>query len=331
MPDREGGTTKTLRGLLAAWFITQSSRVAATLGFFKPQPLPGRNGRLYLPAKESNLSFGPLKRSKHSLSVSPPLALPTLPPVEAASPNDTPLSNPVESFQTTHWSLVLSARAENSGTAQHALEQLCRAYWFPLYAYVRRQGQNADDAKDLTQEFFSRFLERGNFSLADRERGRFRTFLLTSLKRFLNEEWRKANRQKRGGGQQWVPLEVDDAENRFTAQPKDGLSPDLLYDRRWAEALLERVLAQLRKDYEATGRSEVYGQLQQFLWGRQAEISYAEMAQRLGINEGAVKVAVHRLRQRFRDLLREEVANTVETAEQIDEELRHLLGAFGGV
>lgn len=224
----------------------------------------------------------------------------------------------------------MSAGHDSESVARAALEQLCQAYWYPLYAYVRRQGQSPEDAQDLTQSFFERFLERGYFSLADRERGRFRTFLLTSLKHFLAEEWRKQNRQKRGGGQTFVPISPEDAENRYSAEPSTGLSPDLLYDRRWAEALLERVLAQLRKDYDSTGRTAVYGQLQQFLWGRQAEISYSEMGSRLGINEGAVKVAVHRLRQRFRELLQEEVATTVRAPDQVESEMRHLLGAFAG-
>ncbi|HTI72726.1 MAG TPA: sigma-70 family RNA polymerase sigma factor [Candidatus Limnocylindria bacterium] len=244
------------------------------------------------------------------------------------SSHNTPIMGAGESFKTTHWSVVLSAGHDSESIAQQALEQLCQAYWFPLYSYVRRQGQNPDDAKDLTQEFFSRFLEHGRFAQADRERGRFRTFLLTSLKRFLNEEWRRANRQKRGGGVVFTPLAAEDAEHRFSAEPRDHLAPDLLYDRRWAEALLERVLARLRTDYDSTGRAAVYTQLQQFLWGRQAEISYAEMGKQLGLNEGAVKVAVHRLRQRFRELLRDEVANTVERPEQIDEELQYLLQAF---
>ncbi len=223
----------------------------------------------------------------------------------------------------------MSAGHDSEGGGRQALEQLCKAYWFPLYSYVRRRGLSPDDAKDLTQAFFERFLEKGFFAMADPGRGRFRTFLLTSLKNFLHEEWRRANRQKRGGGKVIVPFASDDAEDRYTAQPMDELSPDLLYDRRWAEAMLERVTLRLRGDYESTGRTAVYLQLQQFLWGGNAEISYAEIGEQLNLNAGAVKVAVHRLRQRFRDLLREEVANTVRTADQIDEELRHLLGAFG--
>jgi RNA polymerase sigma-70 factor (ECF subfamily) len=244
--------------------------------------------------------------------------------------NRTPAHLEAQSFKTTHWSVVLLAGDASESVAQQALEHLCRAYWFPLYAYARREGQSPEDAEDLTQSFFARFLERGYFARADRERGRFRTFLLSSLKHFLTEEWRKANREKRGGGKEFVPFEPGEAENRYATEPRDELSPDLLFDRRWAEALLERVMARLGKDYDSTGRTEVYTRLQQFLWGRQAEVSYAEMGAQLGMNEGAVKVAVHRLRQRFRDLLREEVANTVQTPEQVEEELRHLMGAFGG-
>lgn len=233
-------------------------------------------------------------------------------------------------FQTTHWSVVLRAGDACESTARQALEELCRAYWFPLYAYVRRQGQRAEDAQDLTQEFFSRFLEHGNFERANPGRGRFRTYLLTSLKRFLNEEWRRANRQKRGGGQFVTPVNLEDAEVRLSAEPCDTLSPDRLYDRRWVDALLERVVERLRQDYESTGRKSVYLQLQQYLWGPLAEVSYAEMGRRLKMNEGAVKVAVHRLRQRYRELLREEVAHTVEKPEDVEEELRYMLATFSG-
>ena len=243
--------------------------------------------------------------------------------------NRTPGPGTSESFKTTCWSVVLSAGHDPADVARQALELLCRAYWFPLYAYVRRHGHSPEDAQDLTQEFFAVFIARGAFARADRERGRFRTYLLTSLKHFLHEEWRRANRQKRGGGVTFVPMDADTAESRYVEEARDGLSPDLLYDRRWAEALLGRVMARLRTDYDSTGRAAVYEQLQQFLWGRQAEVSYDEMGSRLGMTEGAVKVAVHRLRNRFRDLLREEVADTVGSPDQVELELGHLLGAFG--
>ena len=243
-------------------------------------------------------------------------------PVPATGPNRP------EAFQTTHWSVVLSAGHESEGVARAALEKLCQAYWFPLYAYVRRQGHSPEDSQDLTQAFFERFLERGYFARADQERGWFRTFLLTSLQHFLQEEWRRNQRQKRGGGATFATLSPGEAEQRYTAEPRHELSPDVLYDRRWAEAVLERVMARLANDYASTGRTTVYTRLQQFLWGRQAEVSYAAMGAELGLAESAVKVAVHRLRQRFRDLLREEVANTVQSADQIEAELRHLMAAF---
>ena len=231
-------------------------------------------------------------------------------------------------FNTTHWSVVLAAGGGASAAAQEALDKLCQSYWFPLYAFLRRQGRSPEDAEDLTQEFFARFLARDYFAMADRDCGRFRTFLLTSLKRFQTDEWRRGNRQKRGGGMTFISTAAAEAECRYSAEPSHDLSPDRLFERRWAEAVLEKVLSRLRLDYGSTGRAEVYSQLQQFLWGGQAELSYAEMGQRLGLTEGAVKVAVHRLRQRFRDLLRDEVAQTVESPNQVDEELQHLLGVF---
>jgi len=239
-----------------------------------------------------------------------------------------PENSSAEAFKTTQWSVILSAGAVSDSVSRRALERLCSAYWFPIFAYVRRQGRSPEDAQDLTQEFFARFLEHGYFARADRDRGRFRTFLLTSLKHFLNEDWKKSTRIKRGGVNALQPLSIDDAELRYAAGFRDTLSPDHLYERRWAEALLERVLHQLQCDYAATGRGEIYRQLQQFLWGRQAELSYADMGTRLGMNEGAVKVAVHRLRQRFRQLLHQEVAQTVEHGGEIEAELRYLLEVF---
>jgi RNA polymerase sigma-70 factor (ECF subfamily) len=231
-------------------------------------------------------------------------------------------------FNTTRWSVVMAAGAGSSESARAAVEKLCRSYWFPLYAFGRRLGNSPEDAEDLTQEFFARFLARDHFALADRACGRFRTFLLTSLKRFQTDEWRRGNRVKRDGGVAFVSTGAAEAESRYSAEPRHELSPDRLFDRRWAEALLERVLDQLRQDYSSTGRAGIYTQLQQFLWGRNAEMSYAEMGRQLGLNEGAVKVAVHRLRQRFRDLLRAEVARTVESPDQVEDELQHLLGVF---
>jgi len=233
-----------------------------------------------------------------------------------------------ESFKTTHWSVVLSSGNASENVARQALEHLCRTYWPPLYAYVRRQGHSPEDAQDLTQGFFERFIERGYFALADPERGRFRTFLLTSLQRFMVEEWRKTSRQKRGGGQVLMTLPTTGAEEAYAAALHDDLSPDRLYDRRWAEVLLNRVMVCLAEDYASSGRAAMYKELQRSLWGGRAEVSYAELGAQLGMTEGAIKVAVHRLRHRFRDLLREEVADTVRTPEQVEEEMQHLLAAF---
>jgi RNA polymerase sigma factor (sigma-70 family) len=234
----------------------------------------------------------------------------------------------VASFRTTHWSVVLNAGRDERGAANEALESLCKAYWYPLYAFARRQGREPEDAQDLTQEFFARFLERDSFALASPERGRFRSFLLTCFKRFAAESWRKATRLKRGGRVAAISLDAADAEGRYSMEPKEEQSPDRLFERRWAETLLERAVGRLRQDYESTGRTAVYMQLQQFLWGREASLSYAEMGERLGMAEGAVKVAVHRLRQRFRDILHEEVANTVASPEDVADELRHLMTVF---
>lgn len=248
--------------------------------------------------------------------------------LEPPTPHHPPPTPGAGAFKTTQWSLVLSADGSPGSASFRALEKLCQTYWFPVYTFVRRQAKSPEDAQDLTQEFFSRFLAKGGFSKADRERGRFRSFLLTSVKHFLTEDWRKANRQKRGGGQPALPIVGNEAESRYSAEPLDELSPDKVFDRRWAEALLERVMARLRLDYEMTGRAAVYQQLQQFLWGRDSDVSYAEMGERLGMNEGAVKVAVHRLRQRFREQLHAEVAETVESETDVDAEIRHLLGMF---
>lgn len=231
-------------------------------------------------------------------------------------------------FATTHWSVVLDAGQDDSPQAAGALEWLCRTYWYPLYAYVRRQGHNPVDAQDLVQEFFARFLERNYLRLADRNRGRFRTFLLTSLKHFLINEWSKANCEKRGGRQSLLSWDKELAESRFAAEPAIEQAPDALYDRRWAATLMERSLAALRKEFEQSGKQDLFDRLKVFVWGEKNSISYAAMAEELGMTEGAVKVAVHRLRQRYGDLLRTEVGRTVATPAEIDEELRYLISVI---
>jgi len=228
-------------------------------------------------------------------------------------------------FATTHWSIVLAAGHSSEPGAQDALETLCRTYWYPLYVYVRRQGQSPHDAQDLTQEFFARLLERKHLRLADPDRGKFRAFLLKSLKHFLVNEWKKGRTQKRGGGQCVIPLDADLAESRYAAEPAQALTLDQAYEKRWAVTLLEAVLAGLRESYAAGGRLPVFETLKGFIWGEQATPTYATVAPQLGLTESAVKVAVHRLRSRYRELLRAEIAKTVATPGEVDEELQHLI------
>ena len=231
-------------------------------------------------------------------------------------------------FDTTHWSVVLQAGAETSTGAQAALENLCASYWYPLYAYVRRQGHSVDDAQDLTQEFFARLLERKYLKLADRTRGRFRTFLLTSLKHFLINEWKQANRQKRGGGCQFISRDGAELESRFLAEPADDRSPDKAFERQWALVLLGRVLDQLQAEFVASDRSQVFDELKPFLTGEDDETSYTDVGRRLSMTEGNVKVTVHRLRHRYRELLKQEIFKTVNDPANVDEEIRHLIAAL---
>jgi len=249
-------------------------------------------------------------------------------------PNPTPEADPVSAFAmpavfaTTHWSVVLAAGHSSVPGAQEALEKLCRAYWYPLYVYVRRQGQSPHDAQDLTQEFFARLLEKKYLRLADPDRGKFRAFLLKSLKHFLVNEWEKARTQKRGGGQSFIHLDADLAESRYATEPVQALTLDDVYEKRWAVTLIETVLARLRESYVTAGRLSVFESLKTFIWGEQTTLSYADMAPQLGLTEGAVKVAVHRLRGRYRELLRAEIAETVATPGEVDEELQHLIAVL---
>ena len=231
-------------------------------------------------------------------------------------------------FVTTHWSVVLLAGGSASLEADMALEDLCRAYWYPLYAYVRRQGHPAIDAQDLTQDFFARFLERKHLRLADPEHGRFRTFLLCSLKHFLINEWEKSRAAKRGGAHAIVSWDEQTAEGRYLAEPVDGLTPDRIYEKRWAVTLLEKVLARLREKYVAAEKAPLFDALKPYVWGDTIVEGYGVLAARLGLSEGAVRVGMHRLRESYRELLRDEVARTVASPAEVDEELRHLVAAL---
>lgn len=227
-------------------------------------------------------------------------------------------------FVTTSWTVVLAAGRSDTDHAKAALEELCRAYWYPLYAYVRRRGFSAHDAQDLTQAFFEKLLERHWIGDADPDRGRFRTFLLTAMSRFVSDEWDKMRAQKRGGGVRHVPVQLDSAESRYGFEPADDCTPEQCYERRWALTLLDRVLQRLRAEYENEGRRSLFDSLHACLVGGGESQPYLELAAKLETSEGAVKVAVHRLRKRYRQLLRAEIAQTVQGSEGIDEELRHL-------
>ena len=245
-----------------------------------------------------------------------------MPPSEATS-----VAQPAQLFATTQWSAVFLAGQESSPEATLALERLCANYWYPLYAYVRRKGRTVEEAQDLTQEFFAHFLERKYFRHADRNRGRFRTFLLTSLGHFVINEWTKANREKRGGGQRIVSLDEEMAEARFTAEPAEQPS-ETLYDRGWAGVLLDRALTALNIEFAQAGKQELFARLKIYVWGEKNSLSYREMAEQLGMTEQAVKTSVHRLRKRYGELLRLEVAQTVLTAGDVEEELRYLISVI---
>lgn len=240
------------------------------------------------------------------------------------------MGNPNAVFVTTQWSVVLTAARSDTTRAQEALEKLCRTYWYPLYAYVRRRGHSAEDAQDLTQAFFARLLEKHWVEGADRERGRFRTFLLTAMSRFLSDEWDRERAQKRGGGAVHVPVQIEDAETRYGFEPADDRTPEQIFERNWAVTLLDNVLQALRAEYEQEGNGEIFAKLNGCLAGRRESQPYSELAAQLKTNEGAVKVAVHRMRKRYRKLLRSEIAQTLAEGEDPDEELHHLVSILGG-
>ena len=233
-------------------------------------------------------------------------------------------------FVTTHWSVVLAAGDASSTAARAALEQLCRTYWYPIYAHVRRRGYAPEDAQDLTQEFFARLLAKQWLGMVDRSRGRFRTFLLGAFSHFLANEWHRARCEKRGGGQPLVSWDQATAENRYRAEPVDNLTPEKIYQKRWAATLLEQVLSRLREEHVAAGKRAFFEAVKAFLWGEKNTLSQARLAADLGLSEGALKVAVHRLRRRYRELLRAEIAQTVAGPDEVDEELRELRAVLRG-
>lgn len=231
-------------------------------------------------------------------------------------------------FASTHWSVVLAAGRESSQGAREALTRLCQAYWYPLYAYIRRQGRGPHDAEDLTQEFFARFLEKKFLADVHRERGRFRSFLLAALKHFLANEGDRARAHKRGGRCKFISLDERAAERRYALEPREDLSADKIYERRWALTLLDQVLSRLKGEFADAGKAEQFERLKIFLSVGRSAAPYSAVAAQLRTTEEAVKVAVHRLRKRYRELLREEIAQTVAGRDEIEEEIRHIIAVL---
>jgi len=252
---------------------------------------------------------------------------PAVPPASGSSASDA-ARNPV--FVTTHWSVVLTAGRWDTTLAQVALAKLCRIYWHPLYAYVRRRGYSPHDAEDLTQEFFARLLKRNDVATVGPDRGKFRSYLLGAMNHFLSDEWDKARAQKRGGGKV-IHLDTAVAESVYAQDHADALTPERIFDRRWAVTVLEEVHHRLQQEHRREGKAAQFEALRFSLMGERSAVPYAELAGKLGMSEGAVKVAVHRLRQRYRTLLREFIAETVATPDEVEDELRYLMRALAGV
>jgi RNA polymerase sigma factor (sigma-70 family) len=230
-------------------------------------------------------------------------------------------------FTTTHWSVVLEAQSE-SPEAQEALEKLCRTYWRPIFAFLRRQGLPQTEAEDITQGFFAQLLERGSLNAVRKEKGRLRSFLLGGLKLFLADEQRRAMAIKRGKGQRVIPLEELRADERIEMEPSDPMTAEMIYERRWALTVLERVLSRLKDEYRAAGNATLFDLLKELLPDEPGSPSQAEIASRLGMTENAVRQAFYRFRQRYQSLLREEIAHTVATPGDIEDELRHLIAVI---
>jgi RNA polymerase sigma-70 factor (ECF subfamily) len=234
-------------------------------------------------------------------------------------------------FETTRWSLVLAAGGDDSSAASHALATLCEAYWYPLYAYLRRRGESIEDARDLTQGFLASLLARRGFDHLSPDRGRFRAFLMASLKHFVANEAAARRAARRGGGQVLLPLDAvtGEAERRYTLEPVRPVTPETLFERRWALILIDRVLGELRARWEAEARGTEFDRLKACLLGDAPPGGYDAVARELGTTAGAVKVAVHRLRRRFRTELHRQIAETVADPADVDDELRHLIRALG--
>jgi RNA polymerase sigma-70 factor (ECF subfamily) len=233
-------------------------------------------------------------------------------------------------FHTTSWTMVIAASGQATAGSEEALARLCQGYWQPVYAFIRRNGYDRDQAQDLTQSFFARLLEKNYLSAADRSRGRFRSFLLTAVKHFLANEWDRAHALKRGGRQNPVSIDVVEAERWYAPAAIEAATPERLFERRWALSLLEHVMATLRSEFSAAGKADQFDSLSAFLHRESGDGRYDEVAARLGMSAGALRMAVHRLRRRYRELLRSEIADTVSAPEETDDEIRFLMSALSG-
>ena len=231
-------------------------------------------------------------------------------------------------FATTHWSVVLQAGQPKAPGYQQALETLCRSYWFPLYAYLRRHGYSNQQAEDYTQAFFCRILEKKVLSMADSKRGKFRSFLLSTLKHFLADEYDRARAQKRGGGRKILSIDFKDAENQYALEPAHRLSAEKLFDKSWALTVLDRTMAGLKAELASKNKQELFDHLKIYLTAEKGSIPYRDKAAQMNMTEGNVRTAVHRLRRRYRKLLRDEIAQTVAAEHQIDEEINDLFNAL---
>ena len=231
-------------------------------------------------------------------------------------------------FETTQWSLVVAAGKDSSPEARQALAILCQKYWGPLYAFVRRKNYSVQDAQDITQGFFAQFLEHGAIRDVSRSRGRFRAYLLTSLKHYITDEWCRGQAQKRGGGDITLSLDFDSAERSYGLQAADEKTPEIIYQERWAMTLLNTILNSLQEEHTKSGKTELFNKLRPYLTGEDAGATYAQLAGMLNMTEGAVKVAIHRLRKRFGSLLRAEIAQTVADPDDVEDEIHHLFSLF---
>lgn len=231
-------------------------------------------------------------------------------------------------FVTTHWSVVLAAGDKADPRCRVALQTLCRTYWYPLYAYVRQKGYAVQDAEDLTQSFFAFLLEKDRLGSLVRDKGKFRSFLLTALNHFVTDQWKRASTARRGGGRTVLSLDMSDAEARFLQEPVDRITPEVLFEQNWAVTLLNTVFDRLQEEQRGQGKAEQFSQLRFCLTGRSSEVPYARLAERLGATEASIKVLVLRLRRHYRDLLQEEISHTVATPEEVQEELQYLMAVL---